>query len=120
MSPKDIADARRLIACGLPVPTFTPGEGGGCAEWQTAPATPAIPRPSTWETELAIGDTCRPFGSTPSAGLLFRCVATDTGPELLPVLDDFALLGWVITELERIAGRVDSIEALVAALEAAK
>ena len=117
MTPKEIADARRLIACGLPVPTFTPGEGGGCAEWQTAPATPAIPRPSTWETELAIGDTCRPFGSTPSAGLLFRCVATDTGPELLPVLDDFALLGWVITELESIAG---PIEALVDALEAAK
>jgi hypothetical protein len=114
VSPKDIADARRLIACGLPVPTFTPGEGGGCAEWQTAPATPAIPRPSTWETELAIGDTCRPFGSTPSAGLLFRCVETDTGPELLPELEDFALLGWLMTDGET------RIEALIAALEAAK
>jgi hypothetical protein len=101
MSPKDIALARRIIACGFPVPTFTPGVEGGCAEWETAPAT------STWEAELAIGGKCRPFGSTSSAGLLFRCVATDTGPELLPVLEDFALVGWLITELERIVGPVD-------------
>jgi hypothetical protein len=102
MTPAEIALARRIIACGIPVPACTVANGGICATWDTAPATPAVPRASTWEVELWPGDTCRPFGTTPSAGLLFRCVATDAGPELLPALDDFALLGWLLRRLRDI------------------
>ena len=145
MTPAEIALARRIIACGLPVPAHTVANGGICASWEVAPATPSVPHASTWEAELWPGDTCRPFGTTTSAGLLFRCVATGTGPKLLPVLDDFALLGWLILELESATGstveymstedgwitlidgehntishKETRIEALVAALEAAQ
>jgi len=104
VSAEEIALARRLIACGLPVPAYTVANGGICASWEVAPATPSVPYASTWEVELWPGDTCRPFGTAPSAGLLFGYVATDTGPELLPVLDSPMLLGWLIAELERAIG----------------
>ena len=91
-------------------------------------------------------------GSTdydPATRILFACTTTDTGPELLPVLTDFALLGWLIQRFRAVYGSLASttpntlspaaqlwstyatdgheitsgpseIRALVAALEAAK
>jgi len=143
MTPAEIDLARRIVACGLPVPTSTSGDGGIAVKWDTEGPNESGFFARQWACELEPGETCRPFGITPSAGILFVCVATDTGPELLPVLDDYALLGWLITELERVAkSRCDifemldgwcvqaegwraceaptRIEALLAALEAAK
>ena len=93
--------ALRLVACGLPVPTFTPGKDGGCASWITSGKGDDSRH---WEVELATGDTCRPFGTDPAAGLLFRCVTTDDGPRLLPVLDGFALSGWIKAEISKLVG----------------
>ena len=72
--------ARRLIACGLPVPTFTS----------------LIPTRGIWVPGHR--------GYDHATRIMWQVVATDTGPELLPVLTDFALLGWVIAEVERLIG----------------
>lgn len=142
MTPQQIPLARRIIACGLPTPAFTACEGGGVSTWPTFET-------HEWEVELSAGDTCRPFGAAAPTGLLFACVATDTGAELLPVLEDFALYGWLVQKLRANYGRLSrttpnthepadhlwstfdaegdkitsaktEVEALVAALEATK
>lgn len=71
MTPGEIDLARRIVACGLPVPSPAPKK--------------AIVRNDD--------GTC----FDPEVRVLF----VDTGPELLPVLDDYALLGWLITEARR-------------------
>ena len=90
--------ALRLIACGLPVPTFTPGKDGGCASWITSGEGDDSRH---WEVDLSIGDTCRPFGTDPAAGLLFRCVTTDDGLRLLPDTSDPLLIGFVLSECRK-------------------
>ena len=139
MTPAEIDLARRIIACGLPVPQ---------------------PRHrSFFDTDaivVKLGNevvaTCHNPGSTdydPATRILWQVVTTDTGPELLPVLDDYALLGWLTHRFRAVYGSLASttpnpyvpdaqlwstyaangdeitsgpteIEALVAALEAAK
>ena len=76
--------ALRLIACGLTVPETRPHYAGGVWGLETGHVIP--------------GATCE------WQRLLFVCVATDDGPRLLPVLDDFALLGWVTTKLRALYG----------------
>jgi len=120
MTSTEIALARRIIACGLPVPTFTSGDGGIAVKWDTEGPDESGFFARQWACELKPGETCRPFGIAPSAGILFACIKTDTGPELLPVLDDFALLGWLQFEIERIVGTTSNnmlVEALTAALD---
>ena len=138
MTPDQIPLARRIVACGLPMPNHSHSKDGDIVTVY-------------WKSELEalhyrglfVGDTF----TWNHSRLMYACVATETGPELLPVLDDFALLGWLITELERATGgHVDvrqpehedynwrvlgangqelifaysRLEALIAALEAAK
>ena len=102
MTPAEIGLARRIVACGLPVPTVGVDDDGITVKWDTVPPDDSGFFSRQWMCEPEIGDTVRPFGIAPSAGILFVCVATDAGPELLPALDDYALLGWLITELERV------------------
>ena len=133
MSPTEIDLARRIIACGLPVPR---------PRHRSFFDTDAI----VVKLGSEVVATCHNAGSTdydPATRILWQVVTTDTGPELLPVLEDYALLGWIITELGRVSGKsvgitpyLDDwvitagpnifrisdtrIEALVAALEAAR
>lgn len=81
---KQIATARALVALGLPVPNPAPKKAIVCNDDGTR--------------------------FDPDVRILFVRVATEAGPELLPVLDDWALLGWLIAELERIVGPVDIID----------
>ena len=92
MSPTEIDLARRIIACGLPVPR---------PRHRSFFDTDAI----VVKLGSEVVATCHNPGSVdydPATRILWQVVTTDTGPELLPVLDDYALLGWLITELERV------------------
>lgn len=85
MTPQEIALARRIVALGLPVPTCVKHYGAltvrdSSGEW----------------VDIGAGGTIRG-----ESGLLFAWIP---GPELLPVLTDFALLGWLITEARRRLG----------------
>jgi len=133
MTPDQIPLARRVIACGLPVPHHAVSRDG--AAMTVGLGNCVIP----WRHNTGSVDY------DPDTRIMWRVVATHTGPELLPVLDDFALLGWLIHELERVTGSTPEyistedrwfvviddgrtvtglgktrIEALVAALEVAK
>ena len=139
MSPTEIDLARRIIACGLPVPR---------PRHRSFFDTDAI----VVKLGSEVVATCHNPGSVdydPATRILWQVVTTDTGPELLPVLDDYALLGWLIHRFRAVYGSLASttpnpyvpdaqlwstyaangdeitsgpseIEALVAALEAAK
>lgn len=137
MTPAEIDLARRVVACGLPAPAH---------------------RPSMFADSVIaklgnkVAATHHNAGSTdydPATRIMWQVVTTDTGPELLPVLEDYALLGWLTHRFRAVYGSLASttpnpyvpdaqlwstyaangdeitsgpseIEALVAALEAAK
>ena len=82
--------ALRLIACGLDMPRNEPSKTFGGVPFIAIPAV---------KTKLLVGMDWRS-----PRGLLYTVVATDDGPRLLPVLDDFALLGWVTTKLRALYG----------------
>ena len=132
MTPAEIDLARRIIACGLPVPRHRSFPDGNAIVVKLG-------------NEVVV--TYHNAGSTdydPATRILWQVVATDTGPELLPVLDDYALLGWLYFQLKEhghpikigytvspfahtaqpFAGPTSIgntlVEALVAALEAAR
>ena len=125
--------ALRLIACGLPVPHHFVDDGEVIVRL-SEDVSPQFYSP---------GDS----GYCPKTRIMWTVVTTDSGPQLLPVLDDPMLLGWLILELERVTGQrcnlyelredcwrvampiggtyraIDGdtrIEALIAAMEAAK
>jgi hypothetical protein len=131
MNAQEIALARRIIACGLSVPHHIVDTGCVIATLSTD-ENPERYYPGA-------------HGFDPATRIMWQVVATGTGPKLLPVLDDFALLGWLILELESATGstveymstedgwitlidgehntishKETRIEALVAALEAAQ
>jgi hypothetical protein len=85
--------ALRLLGCGLPRFTLI-GEDSGLCGFDC----------NGWEVELEVGDT------TDYERIRYQCVQTNDGPRLLPDTSDFALLGWLVTELERIVGPVDIVD----------
>ena len=91
MTPAEIDLARRIVACGLPAPAHRPS--------MFADSVIAKLGNEVVATHHNAGST----DYDPATRILWQVVTTDTGPELLPVLDDYALLGWLITELERVA-----------------
>lgn len=135
MEPKDKELARRIIACGLTKPNHW--IKGTVATIQT-----------TAQLQVDCGHLWRNPYTNGEGGILWTFVTTETGPELLPVLEDFALLGWLVAEIERVSQKqvgvyqssdcptwwacmdfadaeqcfegASRIEALTAALEAAK
>lgn len=88
MTPAEIALARRIIACGLPTEILMGRQHGTYDRPVWIPAGTL--------TGMVVGDTRRD-----SRGILWRFVSADPAVVLLPVLDDFALLGWLITEARR-------------------
>ena len=76
--------ARRIIACGLPVPKKITVHvaAGHIFSLDTGP--------------VPVGGKCE------YKRIMFTVVATDTGPELLPVLTDFALSGWIKAEISKL------------------
>ena len=95
MTPKQIATARALVALGLAKPN----------PWDLSDLLLAtLNRGRRIEAEH-VGLS----GYDSETRIMWTVVATDTGPELLPALDDWALLGWLIAELERVTGDVCDI-----------
>ena len=84
MNAEEIALARRVVACGLPVP-----------KWPYYVRHDQVHGFATSETMFVPGGS---VARDPDTGLTYRPVWTGEKLELLPVLDDFALLGWIITE----------------------
>ena len=89
MTPAEIDLARRIIACGLPAPAHRPS--------MFADSVIAKLGNEVVATHHNAGST----DYDPATRILWQVVTTDTGPELLPVLEDYALLGWLITEARR-------------------
>lgn len=89
MNTEEIDLARRIIACGLPVPKHF-ASADNVSVIATLSQSPHSNRYNP-------GDR----GYCPKTRIMWAVVAMSTGPELLPALDDFALLGWLTSELEQ-------------------
>ncbi len=87
--------ARRIIALGLDIPN-----------WEYSPLNEAFVVDYCPTIYLGKGAKYR----HPRTGILWTELVVDGTHELLPALDDYALLGWLIAELERIVGPVDIID----------
>lgn len=96
MTPKDITLARRIIACGLPVPKHF-ASADNVSVIATLSQSPHSNRYNP-------GDR----GHCPKTRIMWQLVTAETGPELLPVLDDFALYGWLVQRLRAVYGRLSS------------
>ena len=88
MTPEEIALARRIIACGLPVPAYS--------------RISSLLLSLLFDYDKLTQEHVGLDGYDEVTRIMWQVVATDTGPELLPVLTDFALLGWLITEARRL------------------
>jgi hypothetical protein len=89
MTPTDREIVRHIISLGLDTPN-----------WEYSPRNEAFVVDYCPTIYMGKGAKYR----HPRTGILWTELVTDGTHELLPDVDDYALLGWLITELERETG----------------
>ena len=87
--------ALRLVKCGLPMPIHA--NRLSCLILSTLQDGDPLTK-----EHVGLG------GCDPATRLMFTVVATDDGPQLLPVLDDYAVYGWLIQKFRTVYGALAS------------